>query len=43
MRRHFAEALATTQFAVKGFTPAVQAALPPGFTVDKAGVVKSSR
>ncbi len=43
MRRHFAEALATTEYAVKGFTPKVQAALPPGFTVDKAGVVRSSR
>jgi HEAT repeat protein len=41
MRRHCAEALVKTGFAVKGHTPSVQAALPAGFTVDKDGVVRA--
>lgn len=40
LRRAAAAALATSKLSVKGHTPAVTAALPSGFTVDKEGVVQ---
>lgn len=43
MRRHAASALVRTGLDVKGHTPAVQAALPPGFTIDKDGIVKGPK
>jgi len=41
LKRLAASALAMTKFPVKGHTPAVQAALPSGFALDKAGVVSA--
>lgn len=41
LRRAVAGTLVKTGFSVKGHTPAVTAALPPGFTVDKEGVVRA--
>lgn len=40
LRLAAAESLVQSGFSVKGFTPSVQAALPPGFMLDKDGVVK---
>jgi len=39
MRKAAADALAATGLSVKGFTPSVEAALPPGYVVGKDGVV----
>ena len=41
LRRAAAEALVKTGTSVKGYRPAVEAALPPGYSVDKEGKVKS--
>jgi HEAT repeat protein len=41
LKRAIAEALVKTGFSVKGQTPAVQAALPTGYTIDKDGHVKT--
>lgn len=43
MRRQVADALVKTGFSVKGQTPAVQAALPAGYSIDKEGVVKAGK
>lgn len=43
LRLAAAEALQTTELSVKGHTPAVTAALPPGFSVDKQGHVHAAR
>jgi len=43
LKRAVAEALVKTGFAVKGQTPAVQAALPAGFSIDKDGRVKAGK
>jgi hypothetical protein len=39
MRRQVAEALARSRVSVKGQSPAVSAALPAGFALDKNGIV----
>jgi HEAT repeat protein len=41
MKKRAAESMAKLAVNVKGFTPSVEAALPPGFSVDKEGVVKA--
>jgi HEAT repeat protein len=41
LKRAAADALAKAAFSVKGQTPAVQAALPSGFSIDKDGHVRS--
>jgi HEAT repeat protein len=41
IKKQAAQVLAKLAFSVKGFTPAVEAALPPGFSLDKDGVVKA--
>jgi HEAT repeat protein len=41
MRKSAAEALAKTGFSVKGQKPAVEAALPPGYSIDKEGKVRA--
>jgi HEAT repeat protein len=43
MRRHVAEALARTGVSTKGHQPAVQAALPAGFTIDRDGHVRAGK
>lgn len=41
MRQTVARALASLQLSVKGHTPAVEKALPEGFSVDKEGIVRA--
>jgi HEAT repeat protein len=41
LRRAAAEALVKAGFSVKGQRPAVEAALPPGYTIDKEGKIHS--
>ena len=41
LRKAAADALVKTGFSVKGHTPAVQAALPTGYSIDKEGKVKA--
>lgn len=41
LRKSAAETLAKTGFSVKGQKPAVEAALPPGFSIDKEGKVRA--
>lgn len=41
MRKTSAAALAKLGFSVKGHTPTVQASLPPGYVVDREGVVRT--
>jgi hypothetical protein len=43
MRRHVAEAMARTGVSAKGHLPSVQAALPPGFSLDRDGHVRSGK
>jgi HEAT repeat protein len=41
LRRAAVETLVKTGFSVKGHTPKVEAALPPGFSIDKEGKVRA--